>query len=117
MKCSICIAVAIGVVWLAGCTTHSFKESDIPAIQERVKNGLTLKIGIRSDPDVLEEVRDVTLMKVSDRKLQGYATVKISTSHPDPSGHGRIYWTDRFMTKSCEVTMAQDSDEYLWKCD
>lgn len=78
--------------------------------------GLTLKIGIRPDTDVLEEARDVTLMKVSDRKLQGYATIKISTSNPNPSGHG-IYWTDRFETKSCEVTMAQDSDEYLWECN
>ena len=115
MKPKFALSIAIvGVGLLAACTTHSFSDSDIAAAQQSI--WFKFNSQPPPTPDTLVIVKEVHLIKVSDRKLTGYVKLQLSVDE-NRSGRGRTDWHDTFVTKSCEVNMAENSDTYIWQCE
>ena len=52
---------------------------------------------------------DVHLIKVSDRKLEGFVRFTLRDEESKRLGVSEI-------TESCEATMAVDSSDSIWKC-
>jgi hypothetical protein len=52
---------------------------------------------------------EVTMIKVSERRLEGFATITMNDEDSKKAGLGEI-------RVSCEATLGANSAQYLWKC-
>lgn len=52
---------------------------------------------------------DVQMIKVADRRLEGFAKIRANTREAKDVGFSEI-------TQTCEATMEMDSTQFIWKC-
>ena len=104
------LPVALIVLGSLGCKS-GFSDSDIEAVRASIRSELVGKGMI---------VSEVSMVKVSDRKLKGFAKVKMPTYETaiSPYGLNRTYRTpnDVELTKDCIAEMSTDNKNYFWKC-
>jgi hypothetical protein len=111
------VGVAIGVLIMLWHPFYSdFTESDIRQCEQTIKE--TYANRFRNSPSETErqEVEngaitfDVQMIKVGERKLEGYMKISINTPSAKELGVNEISYR-------CEATMETTSSHYIWECN
>jgi hypothetical protein len=95
---------------------HSgFTESQIAECEQTIRDYYLNQLRNSSSAAERQEVEDgsatveVHMIKVADRKLEGFAKISINTQEARDVGLNEI-------TQTCEATMDMDSQQFIWKC-
>lgn len=99
---------------IAPIVQGGFTDSEIRQCEQTIREHYLDQIK-NSSPTEKEEVEngsttiEVRMIKVADRRLEGFAKISLSTQEAKNLGLSEIMQT-------CEATMEMNSSQYIWKC-
>jgi hypothetical protein len=95
---------------------HSgFTDSEVRQCEQTIKDYYVNQIKNSPNEKERQELEsglttvDVRMIKVTDRRLEGYAKISINTQQARNVGLSEIM-------QVCEATMEMDSSQFIWKC-
>ncbi len=92
-----------------------FTDEQIKAVDQEIRDYYLKQM--RESPSAIERQEiasgsttvEVTMIKVSDKRLEGFATILLRDEVSKKAGLGEV-------KVPCEATLGVNSSQYLWKC-
>jgi hypothetical protein len=111
------IGVAIGMLIMLWHPFHSgFSDADIRQCEQVIRESYLDRFRNSSSETERQEVEtgattvEVQMIKVADRKLEGYVRISVNTPEAKEIGVNEI-------AHKCEATMELNSSHYIWQCN
>ena len=111
------VGVAIGVLIMLWHPFRSgFSDEDIRQCEQTIKETYLDRLRNSSSETERREVEtgattvEVQMIRVADRRLEGFARISLNTSEAKEIGLNEIM-------HKCEATMEMNSSHYIWRCD
>jgi hypothetical protein len=111
----ICIAIWVLII-LRHPSNSGFSDEDIRQCEQTIKESYLNRLKNSSSETERREAEtgattvDVQMIKVADRKLEGYVKISINTPEAKDIGMGEIM-------HKCEAKMEMNSSRYIWQCN
>lgn len=100
------------LTYVASLFEPGFTDSQIAAVNQEIRNYYVKDMKTPEERKQLETGKsavEVTMMKMSARRLEGFVTISIHDEVARNLGLEEV-------KIPCEATMGVDSNQYLWKC-